>query len=358
MMKSIIAASLIIGLFLVACAQPKSNNNTASVKKKMTPKAVNVNLENAEEATFGAGCFWCIEAVFEELRGVISVESGYSGGFTKNPTYKDICTKKTGHVEVGRIVYDPDIISFETLLEVFWTTHNPTTKDRQGADVGPQYRSVIYYHNDTQKEIAEESMKTVATELWDDPIVTEISPLINYYPAEDYHQDYYALNPNYGYCTAVINPKMEKFRKRFADKLKGAEPDQSSALPPILDEGEYNELNDKESYVIRQKGTERAFSGAYHDNKKEGIYICRQCNQPLFTSEDKFDSGTGWPSFDDIYEAGAVDELRDADGRRTEIVCGNCDGHLGHVFRGERMTDKSTRHCVNSASLDFVPMVQ
>ena len=179
------------------------------------------NDKNLKEVTFGAGCFWCIEAVFEELKGVISVESGYSGGQIKNPTYQQICTGTTGHAEVARIIYDADLISFKELLEVFWKTHDPTTLNKQGNDVGTQYRSVIFYHNTTQQKEAEfyksELDKSGA---FSNPIVTEISLLTDYYKAENYHQNYYSLNPNQGYCQYVIAPKMEKFRKAFKDKLK------------------------------------------------------------------------------------------------------------------------------------------
>lgn len=176
-----------------------------------------------DTATFGAGCFWCVEAVFQELRGVLKVESGYSGGHVDNPTYKQICYENTGHAEVTRIVYDPNVISFNTLLEVFWSTHDPTTMNRQGNDVGTQYRSVIFYHDDEQKALAEKSLAEVGQPLWEDKIVTEISPLTNYYPAENYHQNYYTLNPNQGYCRVIINPKVAKFREKFADKLKDNE---------------------------------------------------------------------------------------------------------------------------------------
>jgi len=178
---------------------------------------------NMKQATFGAGCFWCVEAIFQDVKGVESVESGYSGGHIDNPTYEQVCSKKTGHAEVIRINYDESIVDFNTLLEVFWHTHNPTTLNRQGADVGPQYRSVIYYHDDEQKEKALASRKTTdASGLWKDPIVTEISPLINYYVAEKYHQDYYTQNPNQGYCSVVIAPKVAKFRKQFKHLLKEA----------------------------------------------------------------------------------------------------------------------------------------
>ncbi len=173
------------------------------------------------EATFGAGCFWCVEAVFQRVKGVIHVESGYSGGAVDNPTYRDVTTGRTGHAEVARIVFDPSIISYELLLEVFWHTHDPTTLNRQGADVGTQYRSAIFYHDDEQRRVAEQSKeKTGKSGLWDSPIVTEISPLINYYTAEDYHQNYYNNNPNQPYCSIVIGPKLAKLEKEFRHLLK------------------------------------------------------------------------------------------------------------------------------------------
>lgn len=178
------------------------------------------NMSKMSEATFGAGCFWCVEAIFERVKGVISVESGYSGGKVKNPSYREVTTGTTGHAEVTRVVFDPEIVSFEVLLEVFWHTHDPTTLNRQGADVGTQYRSAIFYHNEEQRKIAEESKaKTDASGLWQNPIVTEISPLENYYVAEDYHQDYYNNNPNAGYCSYVIAPKVKKFKKEFGHLL-------------------------------------------------------------------------------------------------------------------------------------------
>jgi peptide-methionine (S)-S-oxide reductase len=174
-----------------------------------------------QQATFGAGCFWCVEAIFERLEGVYNVESGYSGGHVTNPTYQQITTGRTGHAEVIRFDYNPEVISYEQLLEVFWHTHDPTTPNRQGNDVGPQYRSAIFYHNDQQKEIALASKaKTDASDLWDNSIVTEVSPLINYYRAEDYHQDYFNNNPNAGYCSVVIAPKVRKFMREFSHLLK------------------------------------------------------------------------------------------------------------------------------------------
>jgi peptide-methionine (S)-S-oxide reductase len=172
-------------------------------------------------ATFGGGCFWCVEAVFQQLEGVVSVQSGYAGGTVDNPTYKQVCSGTTGHAEVCQIRYDPAKVSFDELLEAFWKTHDPTTLNRQGADVGTQYRSVIFYHDDQQRAQAEQRKQELdASGAWADPIVTEISPLLKFYPAEDYHQNYFRTNPQEGYCQFVIRPKLEKFEKVFADKLK------------------------------------------------------------------------------------------------------------------------------------------
>lgn len=174
-----------------------------------------------EKATLGAGCFWCVEAVFAELEGVSKVESGYMGGQTVDPTYKAVCSGTTGHAEVAQITYDPNVISFEELLEVFFKVHDPTTLNRQGGDVGTQYRSVIYYHSDAQKNKAIEIKNALdQSGAWNNPIVTEISEAEKFYIAENYHQNYLENNPNQGYCVAVVRPKLEKFRKVFKDKLK------------------------------------------------------------------------------------------------------------------------------------------
>ncbi len=177
--------------------------------------------ESLETVTLGAGCFWCVEAVYQQLEGVESVASGYSGGEVENPTYKDVCAGTTGHAEVCQVTFRPDVISFEKLLEVFWKTHDPTTLNRQGADVGTQYRSAIFYHNERQKAVAEECAKKLnESGAFSSPIVTEITPYTNFYKAEDYHQNYFRDNPNHGYCRAVIAPKVEKFEKVYGDSLK------------------------------------------------------------------------------------------------------------------------------------------
>ncbi len=177
--------------------------------------------KNLEQATFGGGCFWCVEAVYLNLKGVEKVVSGYAGGQVPNPSYRAVCTGATGHAEVTQITFDPEVISYEELLYVFWRTHDPTTLNRQGADVGTQYRSIILTHNDEQREIAQRSLaETNAAGLYRDPIVTEIVPLTEFYPAEAYHQDYYRNNPNQGYCRVVIDPKVRKMRKEFSHMLK------------------------------------------------------------------------------------------------------------------------------------------
>ena len=174
-----------------------------------------------ERATLGGGCFWCLEAVFEHLRGVESVVSGYAGGHVPNPTYEQVCGKDTGHAEVVRVTFDPAVVSYREVLEVFFATHDPTTPNRQGNDVGPQYRSVIFYHSEEQRQTAERLIRELTDEkVFPGPIVTQIAPLTNFYPAEDYHQGYYRSNPSQSYCAYVVTPKVVKFRKLFADKLK------------------------------------------------------------------------------------------------------------------------------------------
>lgn len=178
---------------------------------------------NLETATLGAGCFWCVEAVFDDLQGVVSVESGYSGGHTENPTYREVCSETTGHAEVVQVKFDPSVISFKEVLQVFFAVHDPTTLNRQGNDIGTSYRSAIFYHSDEQRRIAEEVIREVEAEaVYDDPIVTEVKPFDKFYVAEDYHQEYFANNPNQPYCAGVVAPKVAKFRQKFLSRLKTA----------------------------------------------------------------------------------------------------------------------------------------
>jgi peptide-methionine (S)-S-oxide reductase len=201
--------TVVMFLALQACGQKQKNQ-----KVKMADS-------NLELATFGAGCFWCVEAIFQRVDGVEKVVSGYSGGHVKNPSYKEVCTGTTGHAEVCQLSYNPEAVSFDELLEIFWQTHDPTTLNRQGNDVGPQYRSVVFYHNDEQKSLAEKYKNELdKAGIYKDPIVTEISPFQSLYIAEDYHQNYFNENGSQPYCSFVIQPKVEKFKKVFKDKLK------------------------------------------------------------------------------------------------------------------------------------------
>lgn len=217
-MKTFIQTSLLALSTLLSCASPAKQQT-----KIMQDESVNLNQKGLEVITFGAGCFWCVEAVFQQLEGVVKVESGYSGGKIKNPTYREVCSGLTGHAEVCQITYDPKKVSVVELLEVFWKTHDPTTPNRQGADVGTQYRSAIFYHNDEQKRIAEEYKKKLdESGAFNSKIVTEITAFSNFYVAEDYHQNYFNLNGEAPYCQFVIRPKLEKFEKVFKDKMKKA----------------------------------------------------------------------------------------------------------------------------------------
>jgi peptide-methionine (S)-S-oxide reductase len=216
-MKKLYIYMLILPFLSISACISKVENKQFSNENELI---MDTNI-TTESATLGSGCFWCTEAIFLRVKGVLKVESGYSGGSVPNPTYEAVCTGKTGHAEVCQITFDPSIISFTDLLEVFFKTHDPTTLNRQGADVGTQYRSVIFYHSEQQKSISEEIISKLNEEkIWDNKIVTEISPIRKFYKAEDYHQDYYSRNEYQPYCSFVITPKIEKFEKVFSDKLK------------------------------------------------------------------------------------------------------------------------------------------
>jgi peptide-methionine (S)-S-oxide reductase len=211
-MKKTYHIFLVFTLFicLSACAQNKTNS-----------KNNKINMTHTETITLGSGCFWCTEAIFQRLQGVVKVTSGYSGGFVDNPTYEQVCDKNTGHAEVCQIVYDTTLIKLDDILAVFWKTHDPTTLNQQGNDVGPQYRSVVFYHNEHQKDLAQHYIKELNdSKAWSNPVVTTVEPFQKFYAAENYHQNYYNDNKNQGYCRYVIGPKLEKFEKVFKDKLK------------------------------------------------------------------------------------------------------------------------------------------
>ena len=216
MKNKLFALSLGFLFFASACQnQARINAQTKDMKTDQ------IATTDKESITLAGGCFWCVEAIYQDVEGVYATVSGYSGGSDIDANYKAVCSGMTGHAEVVQVTFNPKIIALEDILRIFWSTHDPTTLNRQGGDVGPQYRSAIFYQDDRQKTIAEKSIKEVASTLWDDPIVTTLEPLVDFYPAEDYHQDYYTLVGNRNsYCTFVITPKVTKFRKEFADKLK------------------------------------------------------------------------------------------------------------------------------------------
>lgn len=217
MILILVLGGVVVSLILmIVNPSPENSDDTDRTRADDTPPP-----EGHELATFGGGCFWCIEAAFEQLRGVDRVVSGYAGGQTRNPTYHQVCGGRTGHAEVVQIVFDPKVISYPELLDVFFTIHDPTTPNRQGPDRGTQYRSAIYYHSPEQKKAADEKIAELnAAGLWSDPIVTEVAALEKFYPAEGYHQQYFRKNPGDGYCIVNTNPKLAKLRKSFADKLK------------------------------------------------------------------------------------------------------------------------------------------
>ena len=217
------AVTLVAAIFfMMACTQASNPNKVImNVETNTNPVNIHVTNQGTDTATFGAGCFWCVEAVFQRLDGVISVKSGYAGGSVKNPSYKEVCAGTTGHAEVCQIIFDKSKITYDLLLEVFWKTHDPTTLNYQGNDHGTQYRSVVFYHNEEQKQLAEKYKKQINDEkAYPNPIVTEIKPYNNYYEAEGYHQNYFNQNGNESYCQYVIQPKVEKFEKIFKDKMK------------------------------------------------------------------------------------------------------------------------------------------
>ena len=218
MKKILLAFGSLVSSFTAYCSpsHPSINDH-----KNMKEENLNTHSPKLDTATFGTGCFWCTEAIFQEVEGVVAVTSGYSGGYVAHPSYPEVCTGTTGHAECLNIVYDPQKISFDDLLEIFWKVHDPTTLNRQGNDVGTQYRSVVFFHNEGQKATVEKYIKELdKSGAWPNPIVTKLEPFVVFYPAEDYHQNYYNNHSSQGYCQLVIKPKLDKFEKVFKNKLK------------------------------------------------------------------------------------------------------------------------------------------
>lgn len=305
-----------------------------------------------KEAIFAGGCFWCLEPPFESLRGVSDVTSGYTGGDVENPSYQQVTQGNTGHYEAVKVVYDDSVISYEELLEVFWRNIDPTDRYGQFYDRGQQYQTAVFYGSGSEKRLAERSKANLeASGKFRDPVATQVLPAAVFYDAEEYHQDYYKKQPDRYYAYAEGSGRKGFLATTWEDE-------EWAMFEKPSDRELKSQLSDLQYDVTQRDSTERAFSNEYWDNHEDGIYVDVVSGEPLFSSTDKFESGTGWPSFTRPIDSHFVVNKSDKSffTVRTEVRSQYADSHLGHLFDDGPADDGGLRYCINSASLRFVPV--